>query len=90
MEEGDWSRISQRLLTQGLITTITSTLWAPPMSRLKPPTVAEVETEYRYIMRRLFGPHPGEDLFDTDQMYRDVRSTMRARAISRPSLDYMM
>ena len=55
------------------------------MSRLKPPTVAEVETEYRYIMRRLFGPHPGEDLFDTDQMYRDVRTPI-PRARSRPLL----
>ena len=55
------------------------------MSRLKPPTVAEVETEYRYSMRRLFGPHPGEDLFDTDQMYRDGRTPIR-RARSRPLL----
>ena len=55
------------------------------MSRLKPPTVAEVETEYRYIMRRLFGPQPGEDLFDTDQMYRDVRTPI-PRACSRPLL----
>ena len=58
---------------------------AAPMSRLKPPTVAEVETEYRYIMRRLFGPQPGEDLFDTDQMYRDVRTPI-PRARSRPLL----
>ena len=75
-------RILDRLPCRPYPTTLSR---AAPMSRLKPPTVAEVETEYRYIMRRLFGPQPGEDLFDTDQMYRDVRSPI-PRARSRPLL----
>ena len=47
---------------------------------LTPPTVAEVEMEYRYIMRRLFGPHPGADLWDTNQKFRDVRVYLPTRA----------